>query len=212
MLGRHHVAITLATLFPLIIPIVFLSKETLLLYSIAFLIAAIIGSLTPDADCGGKSKLYYDFWIISQLMYPIMKLTVWVFKLSKVKSKISAKFQGAQDVNYEHRGIMHSPIGILISSFLLTLILSIFMAFIGSLNFIFIFVIFLGLIIGQILHLLEDSCTVSGINWKFPFGIKEIKGKVYTFGKIPGKIDIRPSIFVYSLGGLSAILFILFEH
>ena len=61
MLGKQHVSITLATVFPFLIPILFFDNGDHLLIFGSVIIASVVGSLTPDADCGGKSKLYYDF-------------------------------------------------------------------------------------------------------------------------------------------------------
>jgi hypothetical protein len=77
-----------------------------------------------------------------------------------------------------------------------------------EINAILIGFIFLGLISGQFLHLLEDSCTVSGLKWLFPFGIGELNGKIYT-GIKNEKKDIRPFLYSTSLFLLSTILLIL---
>lgn len=203
MLGKQHASITLATIIPLLLPMLLDSNYQL--YSISILIAVLIVSLTPDADCGGKSKLYYDFRFVHDIMAPLQKLVVWIFNRSFIKNKLNLECE----VNNKHRGIMHSPVGILISSLLLTLIAAIFtlIFYIESTLFVT-FTVFVGLLTGQFLHLMEDSCTVSGINWKFPFGTKELKGKIYTFSKIDGKKDIRPTIYEYSLWSITPLLII----
>ncbi len=201
MLGRHHLAISVLVVIPFIIPLIFLNDINLTI-PIAFLVAVVVGSLTPDADCGGNSKLYYDFYVIDWLMKKLITPLVLVsFKI------ISNKKPLEYDVVDEHRGIMHSPSGIIISSFLLAIIFAIAVIILNTFNFLTALMIFLGLLIGQLLHLMEDSMTVSGINWGFPFKEKISKGKIYTFPKIDGKKDIRPGIFVYSLGIFSFILF-----
>ncbi|MDO8517029.1 MAG: metal-dependent hydrolase [Nanoarchaeota archaeon] len=179
MLGRYHVGLSLGTILPFLIPLFFLSNSNAIQYGIVFLIAIIIGSLTPDADCGGKSKLYYDFEIVYILMQPIQKITELIFKSSHLKDKVNLEYE----VKKEHRGIMHAPIGILISTILLLLILSTFLVIFKLFNPIFLLILFFGLLIGQFLHLLEDSCTISGINWKFPFGTKIMNGEIYTWDK-----------------------------
>lgn len=202
MLGKQHVSITLATIIPLLLPML-LYDSNYQLYSISILIAVLIGSLTPDADCGGKSKLYYDFRFVHDIMIPLQKSVVWIFNRSSVKNKFNLECE----VNNKHRGIMHAPVGIVISSLLLTLIASIFTLIFYIESTIFVtFSVFVGLLTGQFLHLVEDSCTVSGINWKFPFGTRELKGKIYTFSKIEGKKDIRPTIYEYSLWSITALL------
>lgn len=192
---------------PFIIPLFFLNTQNAIVYSIALLVAVVVGSLLHDSDCGGKPKLYYDFGIIYDLMIPIQKIVVFIFKLSGIKKRFNLQYE----VNHEHRGIMHSPIGIIISSLLLTLVVLIFMLIGKFMNLITLSLIFAGLLIGQLLHILEDSCTISGINWKFPFGTKELKGKIYTFEKQEGKIDIRAGLYQNILGGFSFILLLAFS-
>jgi membrane-bound metal-dependent hydrolase YbcI (DUF457 family) len=124
----------------------------------------------------------------------------------RLKEKMNLQYV----VEEQHRGIMHSPIGVFISSFVLTLLTAIIGYFIfHGINATLIGFLFLGLISGQFLHLLEDSCTISGINWLFPFGTCELKGSIYTGNKIEGKRDIRPFLYRVSLLVISAILLIL---
>ncbi|MDD3247043.1 MAG: metal-dependent hydrolase [Methanosarcina sp.] len=205
MLGKDHVSITLGTVFPFTIPLIF-SDNPQPVYAFCVLVAAIIGSLTPDADCGGKPKLHYDFKIVYDLMVPLHKLIVFSFSFFNLKEKMNLEYV----VEEQHRGVMHSPIGVLISSFVLTLLTTIVGYFIfHGINATLIGFLFLGLISGQFLHLLEDSCTVSGIRWLFPFGTGELKGSIYTGNKIEGKKDIRPLLYRISLLFFSAGLLIL---
>ncbi len=205
MLGKQHISITLATLVPFLIPTLFLNNSDFFIFSAFILIATLIGSLIPDADCGGKSKLYYDLRFVYDIMIPMQKLVIWSFKIFNLKHKLDLEYE----VNNEHRGIMHAPIGILISSLLLSLMTFVIIFIIQKEIAIFVaLIVFIGLLIGQFLHILEDSCTVSGINWKFPFGTKELKGKIYTFGKIKGKRDIRPAVYEYLLLSISIVLLI----
>jgi membrane-bound metal-dependent hydrolase YbcI (DUF457 family) len=205
MLGKDHVAITLGTVFPFTIPLMF-SDNPQTMYACGILAAAVIGSLTPDADSGGKPKLHYDFKIVYDIMVPLHKLVVYFFKSFNLKEKMNLE----HSVEERHRGVMHSPIGIFISSFVLILLTTIAgYFFYHTINVTLIGFLFLGLISGQFLHILEDSCTVSGINWLFPFGTKEIKGSIYTGNKIEGKKDIRPILYGASLLFFSVILFIL---
>lgn len=204
MLGRHHFSITLFTVLPFFVPLIFLENKIYFIYSLAFLFAALVGSLTPDADCGGKASVYYRFRPVDWLMKNIIiKISLLLFNNSSIKGKLKI----TEEVKNEHRGIMHSPVGIILSSFFLTLVVLIFMLFAGVNNLSVYFLVFLGLIVGQMLHILEDSCTASGINWKFPFGVKELKGKIYTFQKEEGKIDIRPDIYQAALVTFTLALF-----
>lgn len=184
MLGKEHVSISVATIIPFIIPLIFSGNVEYPIYYITLLIAVTIGSLTPDADCGGKPKLYYDFKLIYDIMLPLQKAVIFAFRSLSLKYDLNLE----HEVNNRHRGIMHAPIGIFLSSLILTLISALFGFFIfQGINLIMVLLIFIGLLFGQFLHLLEDSCTVTGINWKFPFGTKLLNGKIYTFSKIKGK-------------------------
>ncbi|WP_094228713.1 metal-dependent hydrolase [Methanolobus psychrotolerans] len=203
MLGREHVSISVATVIPFIVPLIFSGNVDYQLYYITLLIAVTVGSLTPDADCGGKPKLYYDFKLVYDIMVPLQKAVIFAFKNLSLKYELNLE----HEVNSRHRGIMHAPIGIFISSLILTLIAAIIgFAIYQAINAAIILFIFLGLLFGQFLHLLEDSCTVAGINWKFPFGTKLVNGKIHTFPKIKGKKDIRPMVYQQTLWLITILL------
>jgi membrane-bound metal-dependent hydrolase YbcI (DUF457 family) len=205
MLGKQHISITLATIFPFLIPLLFSNNSDYFLYFGSITAGVLVGSLTPDADCGGKSKLYYDFKLVYDIMQPLQKFVIYIFKKFNLKYKLNLEYE----VNNEHRGIMHAPIGIFISSFVLTLIAFLITLVVAKESILIVTsIVFVGVFTGQFLHLLEDSCTVAGINWKFPFGTKELKGKIYTFEKFEGKRDIRPTVYEYSLWSITIVLFI----
>lgn len=199
MLGKHHVMLTLYTLLPFSVPLFFLNDKTAFIYFFVFIVVATIGSLIPDADCAGKPTLYYRYQTVYYLMIPIIKLVILFFK----------KFKNIEyEVKEEHRGIMHSPIGILISSFLITLVVLIFLLIFNKINILFLLIIFFGLNVGQFFHLLEDTCTISGIKWGFPFSRQELRGNIYTNWKEKSKIDIRPGRYTNTLFIVFIILFL----
>jgi membrane-bound metal-dependent hydrolase YbcI (DUF457 family) len=187
MLGKDHINISIAFILPFLIPLLFLNVgDTLII--VVFMISILIGSLLPDTDCGGKATIYYRFPEIDNFMRKIVgKSTIFMFKHLISKKKITIEY----DVKDEHRGIMHSPIGVLLGSLMLVIPIILFGFIFNLLNWIVILTIFFGLLIGQLLHLIEDSCTLSGINWGFPFKKKELKGSIATFNKK----DQRPKIF-----------------
>lgn len=194
MLGKDHVSITLGTVFPFTIPLIF-SDNSQPLYAFCILVAAFIGSLIPDADSDEKPKLHYDFKIIYYIMVLLHKLIVFSFTFFNLKEKMNLQYI----VEKQHRGVMHSPIGVFISSFVLTLLTTIISYFIfHEINATLIGFLFLGLISGQFLHLLEDSCTISGIKWLFPFGTWELKGSIYTGNKIDRRKEGYQAFFIQS--------------
>jgi len=187
MLGKDHINISIAFIFTFIIPLFFIGNIDMM-YPVVLMIAVLIGSLLPDTDCGGKATIYYRFPMVDEFMKKVVgKSIIFIFNhlISKKKIKIE------HDVKDEHRGIIHSPIGVLLSSLILTLVILIFAIVFDLFNWKIILIIFIGLLIGQFLHLFQDSCTVSGINWGFPFNTKEIKGSIKTFNKQ----DRRPKNF-----------------
>jgi membrane-bound metal-dependent hydrolase YbcI (DUF457 family) len=205
MLGKDHVSITFGTVLPFVIQMIY-SDNSQPTYAICILVAAVIGSLTPDADSDGKPKLHYDYKIIYDLMVPLHKLIVFSFRFFNLKEKMNLEYV----VDKRHRGVMHSPIGVFISSVVIILLFTIvgYLIF-QKINLTLIGFLFLGLISGQFLHLLEDSCTVSGINWLFPFGTGVLKGKINTGNKIEGKMDVRPLLYMLFLLFCSIFLVVL---
>lgn len=146
MLGKEHVSISLTTIFPFIVPMIFLGIGDYPFYSFSLLFGVVIGSLIPDADCGGKPKLYYDFKLVYDIMIPLQKTVIFVFNNFNLKHKLDLEYE----VKNEHRGIMHAPIGILISSLALTLLAVIFaFVFLKGLNLITLLLfVFAGLLFG----------------------------------------------------------------
>jgi len=207
MLGKDHVNISIAAVFPFLIPLIFSGDSNFLIYFVVFMFCVLVGSIVPDADCGGKATIYYKFRAVDWFMKKIVAgPIVWLF--SKVVSK---KANLEYEVTDGHRGIIHAPIGILFSTLMLSLPILLVMLIFGLFSLYFILAIFSGLLIGQFLHIFEDSCTVSGINWAFPFGTKLMKGEIYTFSKEEGKKDIRPIIYAVMFYGVGIILVILYS-
>ena len=204
MLGRDHLSISIATIIPFLIPLFFINFVDVS-YVIPILISIIIGSLLPDSDCKGKATIAYKFPAIDTFMRNFVgKPLVYVLNYLIGEKKIKVE----HEVKDEHRGIIHSPLGILISTTILTLLVLIFSLLFGVFNLYVILSIFFGLAIGQLLHILEDSCTITGINWFFPFSTKELNGKIYTFSKDPEKKDIRPMLYSGILYAFSILLVI----
>lgn len=202
MLGKDHINISIAFVIPFLIPLVFLNVGDMLIF-VTFLFAVFVGSLLPDTDCGGKATIYYKFPEIDNFMKKVVGKSIkWTLNHLISKEKIKVE----HEVNDEHRGIMHSPIGVLLTSIILSLPIFIFALVFNMFNFGVILAIFFGLLIGQLLHLFEDSCTISGINWLFPFKTKELKGKIYTFSKDPERKDIRPMLYAGILYFLIGVL------
>ena len=210
MLGKDHLEITFVFSVPLILYLILcvLSFELPIYIVVVFPICIIIGSLIPDADCNGEPTLSRKYNIVYLLMKPIYKSVVWITaSLSKKYPKhIYSKVE-------EHRGILHSLVGVFFSSFILSILLAIllfissyFVEVLNPQNIVYVFIFgVIGLLLGQILHLAEDSCTKSGIKWFLPFSKKLIRGNIATKSEKGSKrIDIRPRKFAQILGTTGA--------
>ncbi len=174
MLGKYHILITLLLVLP------FLKFFNLSLVLLILISGLITGSLLPDAIDANNSYLlnikskkplrrliYFTLRFSGKLTRFTLKPLSWVLKLFFWKLNIS------------HRGLWHSLLGILIISFnwlIISLLLSVYLG-----NSILFFT--MGIFLGCFTHLLQDSFTVSGINWLYPFNILHLKGKIKTIGE-----------------------------
>ena len=193
MLGKDHISLTVFSVIPFIVPALFLNN-TVLTWTIVFLLFAIIGSLLPDSDVKGKATIYYRFPILDFIM---KNFVIWVLILAFNNPTIKRKIKSVYEVKNEHRGIMHSPVGVLSSSLILTIIFFIVLVGLERFNFLLVFIAFVSLVFGQLMHMLQDSCTVSGINWAFPFGVRTLGGTISTWNtsRSADPVDIRPSLY-----------------
>ena len=128
----------------------------------------MLGSLLPDLDAS-TSKIMHGWWrpfgLFDKIAFyrPLKRL------LRYRKSKIDSG----------HRKILHSLIGcLLISSFFAIISLALYVLFAGAL---IIWFFWIGIPIGIILHLAEDSFTYSGVKWFYP-NKKKISSTTLTSG------------------------------
>lgn len=105
-------------------------------FSIFYLFLA--GILLPDADKFGSwiFKFFFPFAIIS-----------WTLGL------IISTFRGKK---FKHRGFLHTPVGIIVTSLSTSLILFLALKIFINIELIFLLVFFLATTLGQIIHLIFD--------------------------------------------------------
>lgn len=153
MRGVSHLSMSLVISFPSFLILYNMSPVVQYTYSIEFILFGIlVGSLLPDIDAN-DSKVMHGWWrpigVFSKYVfyYPLAKLLRW-------------KSDTFKD---EHRGFLHSLIGwVFISLFfgIISVILYLFLWFAWY--------IWIGISVGFLLHLVEDSFTRSGVRWFFP--------------------------------------------
>jgi len=219
VLGKDHITLSLFTVSVILMP--FLLDGTTTGLFILAMIGVGIGSLAPDADSpdaaifhkkvrglkGSTRKMINDWispflpifgFIVKFLIYiPSVKIIQFLVK----KDKISLQYK----VTETHRGILHSVLGLLIA-FIALLVYSFILMLIFpqllSIKAVLVFIIAFG--IGFFLHLIEDGCTVSGVNFSFPMSKNWLfKGDIRT-----GKFDRRTEIFESCLVALNVGYFL----
>lgn len=209
MLGKDHITLSVFTVSLLIMP--FFTDYALLF--ILAVIAAGVGSLAPDSD-SPDAAIFHDKIkglkgntanILNSLIGPILPIFGFIIKFLIYHPSIKAiqfltkkdKLSLQYEVTEAHRGILHSNLGLAIAVvflFIYGIILMLFFPDMLSLQAILIFTFAFS--IGFFLHLIEDTCTVTGINFSFPFSKKlYFKGKIRT-----GKKD-KYTKYTNSFGG-----------
>ena len=165
MLGKDHILISLAWALLLLSPILLQYPE----YALAFFIGITIGAVYPDIDSSynpylGRLKKKSSegngplTWIIALLAYPVKHLTGFIFSGGNKAKKTEY---------LKHRNLIHSIAGILVSLLLILIPLNIILYLLGYLN-LFILLASAGVLTGAFMHLMEDSCTLSGVKFFYP--------------------------------------------
>lgn len=189
MLGRHHLSLSVGTVALVALPLFPLHPhETLLIFT-----GTAIGSLVPDADSPdaaifhdevkGLSGGYGEILNAIAILNPVFGYTT-KYLIYKPAVKFYDKFVfGGYDIAERHRGFLHSFLGLGTVTFMTTLYLIPVIIFLDLVWILGLGVFVIAFLSGAILHLLEDSCTKSGIQWNFPFQSWKLKGQITTTAK-----------------------------
>jgi len=183
MRGESHLAMSMLISLPTFVFLLKLDPSVEFLRNISATFAGIIlGSLLPDLDAP-DSKIMYEWWKPFGLFGK--------YALNKPLEKLFGD---------EHRGILHSVFGCLFTSLVFALI-----SFALYPTVFFIWYIWFGIPIGFMLHLAEDSFTISGVRWFFPFG-EPIQSTTITGS---GREYILHPIMFMVYGSLAALAYFL---
>ncbi len=148
MKGRNHSVLTLMTfIVALIILIVFLDfrlygipENLSAVFWILAFIFVFLGSISPDSDSANrKSTIYF-----------ISKPFAYFMKISEMSIAIITGHK------IEHRGVLHKPIGIIITSILLGLFVYLVLFLLGLQNIYFALYLSLIFMISQFTHIFQD--------------------------------------------------------
>ncbi|MDD4300312.1 MAG: metal-dependent hydrolase [Methanomicrobium sp.] len=190
MRGESHVFYSLLSA-AILSPVLLRSGDPAVLF--LSMAGIFIGSLAPDADAadsaimhgllGGSGGLkifrrhtvlilpFFGYLIRYFVYFPVSALA-FLFTFGRIKPK--------------HRGLLHSLFGIMTASFLLFVYLNAAIYLISGLIlpdldlsaklFYPLGIFCTGVFAGSFFHLLEDSCTRSGVCWFFPFKNTSVSG------------------------------------
>lgn len=189
MLGRHHLLLSVGTVSIVLAP-VFATYPLLVMIAIS---GTAIGSLIPDADSedaaifhtkvrgigGSRAQILQVLGIV----YPVFGYaTKYLIYKPSVIFYDRFVFEG-YDIRERHRGYLHSFIGIGTTTVLTGLYMVPVLVFLELFSVIGLAVFLVGYVTGAGLHLVEDSCTRTGIQWNYPFHDWKLKGQITTTTK-----------------------------
>jgi inner membrane protein len=204
MRGDQHVLISLCTAGFLVAPWV-QCLNPILIATVLF--GIFVGSLAPDADAvdaaifngridGLKGKRGQILNAIAVVL-PVFGYTIRYLIYYPLSLGFSALFR--KNYRHQHRGLLHSLIGVALTTGIL----------LGYLAMIFFWLDWplvllpafgVAFFAGCVFHLLEDTCTPSGVAWLFPISRRRLVGGVHAHGRF----ELRPAIFTLLLASGTA--------
>ncbi len=200
MRGRTHLLLSILSLLVIALPLWADLPPSAWLVILA---GILVGSLAPDVDAADsaifhlrmlprelRGLLWLFGYLLRYLVYYPLSLLFWIVL--------------SRNYRHEHRGLLHTPVGVTLATLLIT-------AYAAVLSFLFLHSLSTGILLlsvafwsGCILHLLQDSCTPSGISWGFPLGSARLQGTIRT----GDHHDPRPVVYSLVLIGGIAFLYL----
>jgi len=215
MLGRHHLLLSVLTAAIIMLPI--LIEHSGLFFLV--ILGVAVGSLMPDADSPDAAIFHEKLrgmkgniaQFINNLIAPIFPIFGWVTKYAIYKPAVfifGRTILKKYEIKEQHRGFLHSFIGILTASVLTAIYLIIILLILGYLNWASLLIFMLAYIFGALMHILEDSATVTGTKFNYPFSDTILKGELITRPAFAEK----PNIFLGFLSAVFVIFFFTLDH
>jgi len=202
MLGRHHLLLSLFSVALIFVPY-FKDRPEL---TLVVLLGVAIGSLIPDSDSPDAAIFHDKVYIKGNLGVIINGLFAHLFPIFGFITKymiygpavfiFGNTILKKYEIKPHHRGFLHSFIGICTSTILTAIYLLIILLILNWFNIIFFISFLLAYVCGAFMHLLEDSSTVSGIQFNYPFSNLKLSGGLHT--KIESSLE--PDLFTGFLG------------
>jgi membrane-bound metal-dependent hydrolase YbcI (DUF457 family) len=219
MLGRHHLTLSAGSIGVVVLPF-FTDYPNLVL---VVLVGSAVGSLIPDADSPdaaifhsevrGLSGGYSNLLNAPGALYPVFGFaTKYLIYKPAVLFYDTIVFD-QYEISERHRGFLHSFLGLGTATVITAIYLAVVQVVLGVVWLIGMGLFLIGYLSGAVLHLLQDSCTKSGIQWNFPFQSWEIKGRLTTTAKPEDMKYQRGLVTVLGTGsGASFLLPVIFSE
>lgn len=208
MLGKHHLLLSLFTASIVAIPYFFLFPELVLV----IIIGVAIGSLVPDADSpdaaifhekvkGIKGELGQAINGLIAPLFPIFgyatkyliyKPAIFIFGRTLLKN---------YNIEERHRGFLHSFLGVAIAAIFTGAYATIILLLLDMFSFWYFIAFILSYTSGALLHLVEDSATVTGTQFNYPFSDLRVQGELITRPDSAKNSDMFASV-LFIIAGL----------
>jgi inner membrane protein len=201
MKGKTHLLLSLLSLLVITLP---LWPDLSLSAWTGIYAGILVGSLAPDVDAP-DSVIFHLRMLPRELRIPLSFFGYLLRYL--VYFPLSLFFWTVFSRNYrhEHRGLLHTPVGVTLAALLVFGYAGVFSVVVLQ-SFSPVLLLITGSFwTGCILHLLQDSCTPSGIAWGFPVRSGRLRGKIST----GNRWDPRPVLFAGMLVGCVVLLYLL---
>lgn len=208
MLGKHHLLLSLFTAAILVVPYFFQYPELVLV----IIIGVAIGSLVPDADSpdaaifhekvkGIKGELSQ---VINGLIAPLFPIFGYTTKYLIYKPSIlifGRTLLKKYNIEERHRGFLHSFLGVATATVLTGIYAFVVLYLLNLFSFVYFLAFLLSYTSGALLHLVEDSATVTGTQFNYPFSDFRVSGELITRPDSAKNSDIFTS-FLFIIAGL----------
>jgi len=207
MKGSYHLVISFFSGSLLITPWI---SHLPSLWTVGVVGGIIIGSLTPDVDAPDATIFHLSSYSHQRAAPPLLKIIgllsavfgYFIRYFIYIPLSILLHFVLGDPEYRRHRGLLHTPLGIVLTTVVLLCYTLVILTVMGKQFSDGIVLGGVGFCSGGFLHLLEDSCTVGGIAWKFPLSPSRLRGGI----RIGRAGDPRAPLMVITLIASNLVL------
>ena len=198
MRGESHLTASFMISLPTIMALFNMAPDTMTNVMGYLLGGVLLGCLLPDVDAS-DAKVMHGYWRPIGLFgkYMFYKPMTWILRTR------------SDAYREKHRGYLHSLIGCFLATIFFAIPIAIiflhstFVLLHPLETTIWVWIVWIGLPFGFLMHLVEDSFTKSGVRWNFP------SGRTYSSQTTTGKKSEYNllSAFIVIFGILTVIVY-----